>query len=53
MMADPGAEGIDGIMPDNGMVERVIRQLKEQCIHRHRFDSIRPHFPSKALISLS
>lgn len=24
----------------NGMVERVIRTLKEQCIHRHRFDSI-------------
>jgi putative transposase len=22
------------------MVERVIRTLKEQCIHRHRFDSI-------------
>lgn len=40
MIADPGAGGIDGIMPDNGMVERVIRTLKEQCIHRHRFDSI-------------
>ena len=24
----------------NGMVERVIRSLKEQCIHRQRFDSI-------------
>ncbi|WP_236692544.1 integrase core domain-containing protein, partial [Rhodobacter capsulatus] len=24
----------------NGMVERVIRTLKEQCIHRHRFESI-------------
>jgi putative transposase len=24
----------------NGMVERVIRTLKEQCVHRHRFDSI-------------
>ena len=24
----------------NGMVERVIRTLKEQCIHRQRFDSI-------------
>lgn len=24
----------------NGMVERVIRTLKEQCIQRHRFDSI-------------
>ena len=23
------------------MVERVIRTLKEQCIHRQRFDSIR------------
>src|SRR5690606_30375550 len=40
MIADPGAGGIDGIMPDNGMVERVIRTLKEKCIHRHRFDSI-------------
>ena len=29
------------IMPDNGMVERVIRTLKEQCLHRQRFDSIR------------
>lgn len=24
----------------NGMVERVIRTLKEQCTHRHRFESI-------------
>ncbi len=24
----------------NGMVERVIRTLKEQCIHRQRFDSL-------------
>ncbi|WP_386074373.1 integrase core domain-containing protein [Tropicimonas aquimaris] len=24
----------------NGMVERVIRTMKEQCIHRQRFDSI-------------
>jgi putative transposase len=24
----------------NGMVERVIRALKEQCVHRQRFDSI-------------
>jgi putative transposase len=23
----------------NGMVERLIRSLKEQCIHRHRFES--------------
>uniref|UniRef100_UPI0038999555 integrase core domain-containing protein n=1 Tax=Pseudooceanicola spongiae TaxID=2613965 RepID=UPI0038999555 len=22
------------------MVERVIRTLKEQCVHRHRFESI-------------
>ena len=22
----------------NGLVERVIRMLKEQCVHRHRFD---------------
>jgi putative transposase len=24
----------------NGMIERVIRTLKEQCVHRQRFDSI-------------
>ena len=24
----------------NGTVERVIRTIKEQCIHRHRFDNI-------------
>ncbi|MBL3598159.1 transposase, partial [Rhodovulum sulfidophilum] len=24
----------------NGMVERFIRMLKEQCVHRHRFESI-------------
>lgn len=24
----------------NGMVERVIRSLKEQCVHRHRFESL-------------
>lgn len=24
----------------NGMIERVIRSLKEQCIHRHRFESL-------------
>jgi putative transposase len=24
----------------NGIVERVIRTLKEQCIHRQRFDGI-------------
>jgi putative transposase len=23
----------------NGMVERLIRTLKEQCIHRHRFET--------------
>ncbi|MGV8942047.1 MAG: integrase core domain-containing protein, partial [Lysobacter sp.] len=23
----------------NGMVERVIRTLKEQCAHRHRFET--------------
>ncbi|SEO07809.1 Integrase core domain-containing protein [Gemmobacter aquatilis] len=40
MIAVPAAEGIAVIMPDNGMVERVIRTLKEQCIHRQRFDSI-------------
>lgn len=24
----------------NGLVERMIRTLKEQCIHRHRFESL-------------
>lgn len=24
----------------NGMVERLIRSIKEQCVHRHRFESI-------------
>ena len=24
----------------NGLVERVIRTLKEQCIHRHRFETL-------------
>lgn len=24
----------------NGMVERVIRTLKEQCTHRHRFETL-------------
>lgn len=24
----------------DGMVERVIRTLKEQCVHRHRFDRL-------------
>ncbi len=24
----------------NGMVERVIRTLKEQCVHRHRFETL-------------
>jgi len=24
----------------NGMVERVIRSLKEQCVHRHRFKTL-------------
>lgn len=28
----------------NGMVERMIRTLKEQCVHRQRFDSIQ-HAP--------
>jgi putative transposase len=32
------------ITPDspeqNGMVERVIRTLKDQCLHRHRFETI-------------
>jgi putative transposase len=23
----------------NGLVERVIRTIKEQCVHRHRFES--------------
>jgi putative transposase len=24
----------------NGMVERVIRSIKEQCVHRHRFETL-------------
>jgi putative transposase len=24
----------------NGMVERVISTLKEQCVHRHRFETL-------------
>jgi putative transposase len=24
----------------NGMIERVIRTLKEQCVHRHRFEAL-------------
>jgi len=24
----------------NGMVERLIRTLKEQCVHRHRFETL-------------
>ncbi|WP_150670954.1 integrase core domain-containing protein, partial [Pandoraea anhela] len=24
----------------NGMVERVIRTLREQCVHRHRFETL-------------
>ena len=24
----------------NGMVERVIRTLEDQCVHRHRFESL-------------
>ncbi|RRH67457.1 integrase core domain-containing protein, partial [Falsigemmobacter faecalis] len=28
------------IPQQNGMVERLIRTLKEQCTHRHRFESI-------------
>ncbi|SNT19703.1 Integrase core domain-containing protein [Noviherbaspirillum humi] len=24
----------------NGMVERVIRTLKEQCVHQHRFETL-------------
>lgn len=24
----------------NGLVERMIRTLKEQCIHRHRFETL-------------
>ncbi|MEJ1962986.1 MAG: integrase core domain-containing protein [Gammaproteobacteria bacterium] len=24
----------------NGMVERVIRTLKEQCVHRHHFETL-------------
>jgi putative transposase len=31
----------------NGMVERVIRTLKEQCAHRHRFESLQ--HPSRTI----
>jgi putative transposase len=24
----------------NGMIERVIRTLKDQCVHRHRFETL-------------
>ena len=24
----------------NGMIERLIRTLKEQCVHRHRFETL-------------
>lgn len=38
-----GATGKLTITPhcpqQNGMVERVIRTLKEQCAHRHRFET--------------
>lgn len=27
--------------PQNGMVERAIRALKEQCLHRHRVETLR------------
>lgn len=26
---------------ENGMVERLIRTIKEQCIYHHRFESMR------------
>ena len=29
----------------NGLVERVIRTLKEQCVHRHRFESLQHALP--------
>jgi hypothetical protein len=28
------------IPQQNGMIERVIRTLKEQCMHRHQFDTL-------------
>ena len=31
----------------NGMVERVIRTLKEQCVHRQRFESL--HHAARAI----
>ncbi|RWR26343.1 transposase [Sinirhodobacter populi] len=33
------------IPQQNGMVERVIRTLKEQCVHRQRFDSVQRATP--------
>lgn len=46
LMGDLGIEGVrqEFITPhcpqQNGMVERVIRTLKEQCAHRHRFETL-------------
>jgi putative transposase len=33
----------------NGMIERVIRTLKEQCVHRHRFETQHTRRPHQAL----
>ncbi|MGE8403738.1 MAG: integrase core domain-containing protein [Delftia tsuruhatensis] len=27
-------------LEQNGMVERVIRTLEDQCVHRHRFETL-------------
>ncbi|RRH67105.1 integrase core domain-containing protein [Falsigemmobacter faecalis] len=37
----PGPAAAPPIPQQNGMVGRVIRTLKKQCIHRHCFGSIR------------
>jgi len=26
----------------NGLIERLIRTLKKQCVHRHRFETLQP-----------
>ena len=38
MVAAPGTGGIDGIMPDNGMIERFNGRI-EDVLQSHRFQS--------------
>jgi putative transposase len=41
-LGSESAAGLGGIRSpeQNGMVERLIRTLKEQCAHRHRFETL-------------